>query len=92
MVNWWWGYGQLEGVHVPVYMCILLYVKLIWCSGIPQVYGQLEVGKLILLFTSYEKISSLWNLFGVLVFHRSMVNWGGGMSALCIYAFCYMSN
>ena len=23
-------------------MCILLYVKLIWCSGIPQVYGQLE--------------------------------------------------
>ena len=25
-------------------MCILLYVKLIWCSGIPQIYGQLEEG------------------------------------------------
>ena len=27
-------------------MCILLYVKLIWCSGIPQIYGQLEEGAL----------------------------------------------
>ena len=26
----------------PCYMCILLYVKLIWCSGIPYIYGQLE--------------------------------------------------
>ena len=28
-------------------MCILLYVKLIWCSGIPQIYGQLEEGSLV---------------------------------------------
>ena len=27
-------------------MCILLYVKLIWYSGIPQIYGQLEEGGL----------------------------------------------
>ena len=33
MVNWRWG---------PWYMCILLYVKLICCSGIPEIYGQLE--------------------------------------------------
>ena len=26
------------------YMCILLYVKLIWCSGFPEIYGQLEEG------------------------------------------------
>ena len=25
-------------------MCILLYVQLIWCSGIPYIYGQLEGG------------------------------------------------
>ena len=25
-------------------MCILLYVKLIWCSGVPEIYGQLEEG------------------------------------------------
>ena len=24
------------------YMCILLYVTLIWCSGFPEIYGQLE--------------------------------------------------
>ena len=28
-------------------MCILLYVKLIWCSGIPYIYGQLEEGALV---------------------------------------------
>ena len=29
-------------------MCILLlYMKLIWCSGIPQIYGQLEEGSLV---------------------------------------------
>ena len=27
-----------------VYMCILLYVKLILCSGVPQMYGQLVGG------------------------------------------------
>ena len=25
-------------------MCILLYVKLIWCSGIPQTHGRFEEG------------------------------------------------
>ena len=31
----------------PKYMCILLYVKLIWCSGIPYISGQLEEGALV---------------------------------------------
>ena len=26
----------------PGYMCIVLYVKLMWCSGIPCIYGELE--------------------------------------------------
>ena len=26
------------------YMCILLYVKLIWCSAFPEIYGQLKEG------------------------------------------------
>ena len=30
-------------------------------------------------------------VFGVVVFHTSLVN-GGGLSALSIYAFCYMRN
>ena len=28
----------------PTYMCILLYVKLIWCNGISEIYCQLEWG------------------------------------------------
>ena len=32
LVNWRRG---------PWFMCILLYVKLIWCSGITQIYGQM---------------------------------------------------
>ena len=38
MVNWHGGY------ICPKYMCIVLYVKLIWCSSIPYIYGQLEDG------------------------------------------------
>ena len=34
-------------------------------------------GHLILVCTSSEKISSLHNLFGVVVFHTSMVDWRG---------------
>ena len=45
-------------------MCILLYVKLIQCSSIPEIYGQLE--------------GEGQNLVGVVVFHRSMINWWGG--------------
>ena len=38
MVNWRWG---------PWYMCILLYVKLLWCSSIQYMYSQLEEGALV---------------------------------------------
>ena len=46
-------------------MCILLYVILIQCSGIPEIYGHLEEG-------------GGQNLVGVVVFHRSMIAWGAG--------------
>ena len=26
------------------YMCILLYIKLIWCSGFPEIYARWEEG------------------------------------------------
>ena len=28
----------------PRYLCIMLYVKLVWCSGLPWIYSQLEEG------------------------------------------------
>ena len=39
-----WSIGG--GYISLMYMCILLYVKLIRCSGIPEMYGQLEEGDL----------------------------------------------
>ena len=57
MIDWRKGYV------CPRYMCILLYVKLMWCSGVPYIYGKLEKGvKLNVIMTQR---------FGVVVFHRS---------------------
>ena len=52
----------------------MLDVKLMWCSGLPLIYGQLEEG----LGSVYH------DLFGVVVFHESMVNWrrGQGLSVM----------
>ena len=63
MIDW-------RGYICPQYMCILLYVKLIWCSGIPQMYGQLEEGGLGRCAFCY-----MLNLCGVVVFYTSMVAW-----------------
>ena len=37
-VNW------MRGYICHRYMCSFPYVKLIWCSGVPEMYGQLEEG------------------------------------------------
>ena len=55
-------------------MCILLSVKLLWCSGIPYIYGQFEGGTSAL---SVCVLCCMLNIFGVVVCHRSMVNWRG---------------
>ena len=65
IVNWRWG---------AWYMCILLSVKLFWCSGIPYIYGQLDRGTCALSICAF---CYMLNVFGVVVFHRSMVNWRG---------------
>ena len=44
------------GVCLHWYLCILLYVKLSQCSGLPQMYGQLEEG---------------WGLFALVSVHTS---------------------
>ena len=50
MLNW------RKGDFCFWYMCILLYVKLIWCSGFPEIYAQLEGG------TSYLSVHIIWKL------------------------------
>ena len=109
------------------YMCILWYMKLMWCSGVAYIYGQLEEGvgsvchrymcilwymKLmwcsgvcidLWLIGSVGGVSLpmgifafcyMWNLCGVVVLHRSVVDWrrGWGQSAMAICAFCYIWN
>ena len=80
MVNW-------RGNICPKYTCILLYVKLIWCSGISYIYGELEEGGLGICAFCY-----MLNLFGVVVFLTSMIKWRGGTSAQSICAFGYILN
>ena len=66
-------------------MCILLYVKLIWCSGIPYIYGQLEG---VHLPYSICAFCYMLNAYGVVVFHRSMVNWRRGPLVYVHSAIC----
>ena len=60
----------------PQYMSILIYVTLIWCNVIPQMYCQLELGDICIL--SICAFCYMCKLFGVTVFQRSIVNWSGG--------------
>ena len=57
----------------PKYLCILLYVKLIQCSGTIDLWSNGGGGLGICAF------HYMLNLFGVVVFHRSMVDWRGYM-------------
>ena len=65
-------------------MCILLYVKLLWFSGIPYIYVQLEGGTSAL---SIYALFYMLNVLGVVVFHISMVIWSGGI-LLYVNLFC----
>ena len=47
-------------------------MKLIQCSGLTWIYGQLEEG---------VGVSLSWKWFGIMVFQRAMLNWPGGPSA-----------
>ena len=57
-------------------MCILLYVKLMWCSGIPYINDQLEGGTTGLSICAF---CYMFNLFGVVVFSKSWLIGGGYM-------------
>ena len=51
-------------------MCILLYVKFIWCISITQIYGQLEEGGpwylCILLYVKLIWCSAITQIYGQL--------------------------
>ena len=71
MLDWRRGMGSV----CHGYMCILLYVKLLQCSGFPEIYAQLEEGAWGLSPMGICAFFYMWNLFGVVVFQRSMLDW-----------------
>ena len=82
MVNW-------KGYICPKYMCIVLYVKCIWCSGIPCIYGQLAWGYICpkyMCIVLYVKL--IWCSHIPLIYGQLEV--GGGTSAKYICAFSNM--
>ena len=34
-------WSNVGGDVCPGYLCILLYIKLIWCSGVSEIYGEM---------------------------------------------------
>ena len=69
-------------------MCILLYVKCLWCSSIPYIYGHLEGGTSAL---SIYAFCCMLNVFGVVVLHRSMASWQRGALVYVHSAICEIS-
>ena len=66
-------------------------MKHIWCSGIPYIYWSIGGG--YHLPSVYVHSSICETVFGVVVFHRSMVNWRRGAlvyvhSAICETFWC----
>ena len=41
---WVYVHSAIYDTYLKRYMCMLLYVKLLWCSGLPTMYGQLGGG------------------------------------------------
>ena len=86
-----WFYGWLGGSICQGYMCILLYVKLIRYNGFAYIYAWLEevVGYVCHGILLHVKLfwcmglpwvyvhCAVWDLWGVMVLHGSMVNWKG---------------
>ena len=73
--------GGGGGVNLP---WVYVNMKLIWCNGFPEIYGQLEEGGMGSVYTGICAFFYMCNLVSVVVFHRSMVDWrrGWGLSAL----------
>ena len=63
-------------------MCILLYVKVIWCSSI--LIDVWSIGGGGALVYVHSAICETYSMV-VVVYHRSMVNWQEGMHLSLVY-------
>ena len=86
-----WIFDLLVGGLSAMGICIIqLYVKLTGCNSFAWIYAWLEGLSDIGIYA----LCYMWNLFGVMVLHRSMLIWrrGWGQSAIGICAFFYICN
>ena len=72
------------------YMCIVLYMNFIWCNEFPEIYAQLEEGVGGQSAMGICALCYIWNVFGVMVFQRSMLDWrrGRGVNLPWVYVHC----
>ena len=60
-------------------MCILLYIKLIWCNGFPEIYAQLEEEGLSAKY-DHNVHSAIYESYVVYWISRDLCSIGGGGS------------
>ena len=67
-----------------------IYMKPISCNGFPEIYAQLEEGVEVQSAMGICALFYICNLFGVVVFHRSMLNWKRGWKFILpwVYVHC----
>ena len=68
----------------PQYMCILLYVTLMWCNGIPYIYCQLRRGY---MYSQYMCILLYVKLIWCNIIPHTYCQLGG-ICSLSICVFC----
>ena len=70
----------------PKYMCIVLYVTLLWCNGIPYTYCQLEWGY---MYSQYMCImlyvKHIW-CNGILQIYYELEVWGVDVFSVYVYS------
>ena len=63
--------------------CMVLYMKLIWCSGFPEIYAQLEEGGGVNLPWVYVHCVIYEHLHLVSWLSRDLCSIGGGGGSIC---------
>ena len=86
MLNWQMGRGQ----YAIVYMCIVLYMKLIWCTDFPKIYARLEegVGSIChryMCIVLYIYMKLIWCTGFPKIYAQLEEGWGQAAMGICAF-------
>ena len=88
-------YAQLGGQFCHGYMCIVLYLKLIWCNGFTDISASLEAGGVNLPWVYVHCSIYIYRSamrcpkFGVAVLQLSILYWGGSLPWVFVHCAIY---